>query len=377
MFSPSQNDTIKCVLAGAALLDLSLAGRIDTDLESLIVLDDQPTGSALMDAVLARIAQHPQTTDTQHWIEVLSSAQTLSIPELALRSLEQDGIVARQDQKFLWFSRTRTYPIIDFDAKENVKKRIREVVLSDDVPDPAVAAAACLVEACGLFAEIFNAKEIRARQSRLKNLRQLDLIGREVIRRIAAIERKQILAVRRQTARLRKLVLILSTASALGAAATLLSPRAPIPDRFGPTLWEQLWNNSIWQQWSGYLLLAVSLVGLLIVIGLKNRLLIRIGNYSNWQLTHVGLGLICVFVLFAHTGFRLGDNLNAILMVFFLTSLLLGALTGILIGGTTQLRKFGVKMTRNMRIVPIRTHVIALLPLPALLIVHILIVYLY
>ena len=65
------------------------------------------------------------------------------------------------------------------------------------------------------------------------------------------------------------------------------------------------------------------------------------------------------------------------LMVFYLASLVLGALTGIVIGGVTQFKKMGFNLTRKMRIIPIRAHVIALLPLPALLITHILIVYLY
>ncbi len=377
VFLPTQSDTVKSVLVGAVLIDLSLAGRIDTDLESLIVLSETSTDNALMDEVLKRLARHSKTADTQHWIEALASDQTLSIPELALANLEQNQIIERKERKLLWFLRSRIYPTVDFDSKENVKLRMREVVLSNDVPDPTEAATACLVEACGLFPEIFSESELRQCRSRMQHLRPLDLIGRAVISRIAKIERQQILAARAKTARLQKLVLLLSVVGALAAAVTLLSPRIPIPDQFGPTLLELLWNDSTWQQWSGYILLGISLVGLMIIAALKNRLLNRFWNYSNWQLAHVALGLLCILILFTHTGFRLGDNLNALLMLFYLATLILGALTGIVISGVTQLRKKGVTLTRRMRVIPIRTHIAALLPLPALLVAHILIVYLY
>ena len=297
VFFPTQSDTIKSVLAGAVLIDLSLAGRIDTDLESLIVLSDQPTDNVLMDSVLARLAQHRQTADTQHWIETLASDPTLSIAELALASLEQSAVVKRKEKTLFRRFRRQAYPTVDFDSKEKVRARIQKVVRSDDIPDPSDAATACLAQACGLFSEIFSGAEIKQRRSRIEHLRLLDLIGREVISRIVRIERQQILAIRAKAARLLKLVLILSGVSGLAAGVTLLSPRVPIADQFGPTLLEQLWNDSIWQQWTGYLLLGVSLIGLLIVAALKNRLLQRFGNYCNWQLAHVVLGLVCILIL--------------------------------------------------------------------------------
>ncbi len=377
IFLPTQSDTVKSVLAGAVLIDLSLADRIDTDLQTLMVLDETPTGNVLMDGILSKIAAHAETSDTQHWIKILSSDKSVTIQELALASLVQSGIVEQKDRKFLWLFHSRTFPTIDFESKENVKLRIRDVVLSDDIPHPADAALACLVDACGLFPEILSDLEIKQCRPRMKILRNLDLIGREVINRIAAIERKIIMAVRAQTARLQKLVLVLSIVGGLAAIATLLLPRVPIPDQFGPTRLELLWNDSLWQQWTGYLLLGLSFVGFLIVVLLKKRLLTRLGNYSKWQLAHVALGFFCVLILFAHTGFRLGANLNTMLMLVYLAALVLGGLTGILIGGASQLRKMGISLTRKMRMMPVRAHIIVLFPLPALLITHILIVYLY
>ena len=87
------------------------------------------------------------------------------------------------------------------------------------------------------------------------------------------------------------------------------------------------------------------------------------------------LSLACALALFAHTGFRLGANLNAALMGCYLAVLIFGALTGIATNGAAQLRKLGV--APRLRAAPTKLHTAALYPLPALVVVHLLIVYLY
>ena len=82
-----------------------------------------------------------------------------------------------------------------------------------------------------------------------------------------------------------------------------------------------------------------------------------------------------MLLLFGHTGFRLGANLNAALMGCYVAALISGALAGISIHGASRLRSMG--MTPRLRAVPMRLHVVALFPLPALLVLHILVVYLY
>ena len=44
------------------LMDLALENRIDTDLEGLILIDDTPTGDALLDPTLADIAAGKERT---------------------------------------------------------------------------------------------------------------------------------------------------------------------------------------------------------------------------------------------------------------------------------------------------------------------------
>lgn len=45
-----------CALAGSVLMDLALASKIDTDLETLTIVDSTPTGDGLLDPTLAEVA---------------------------------------------------------------------------------------------------------------------------------------------------------------------------------------------------------------------------------------------------------------------------------------------------------------------------------
>lgn len=101
MFLPIQKHAFECALAGAVLMDLAFAYRIDTDLQALVVTDATPTGNAMLDRILEKIEKRPDTTDTQTWIRVLSTDEAADIREQALASLVERGILERREERFL------------------------------------------------------------------------------------------------------------------------------------------------------------------------------------------------------------------------------------------------------------------------------------
>ena len=375
-FLPVREHAFECALAGAVLMDLAFAYRIDTDLRALVVTDATPTGNPWLDRILGRIAARTDTTDTQAWIRVLSTDEAATIREQALASLVERGIVERREERFLWVFRSVRYPTLDDGAERELEARLAEV-LSDDIPDPRDVALISLVDACRILPDLFPDREMKEVAPRIEQLRRMDLIGREVAGTIADIQRTIVRAARAQAQRFRKMLLSLSAAGALAATATIVVPRVPLPDRFGPDVLEHLWFGGFWQQWSGYLLLALSVASLVIAVIIRQRLVARIAGSHRWRLSHIVLGIACVLALFAHTGFRFGVNVNAALMGFYLAALLSGALAGVAIGGAQRLRQAGAGKTGKPRRVLLRVHVAALCPLPALLAVHILAAYLY
>ena len=368
---PIHEDALDCALAGAVLMDLAFAHRIDTDPHTLVVHDPTPTGHAVLDRVLAKIAARAEAVDIRAWIGALSIDEAAAIREQVLDGLARRGVLERRGGVWPFRFRHRSAPAA---ARETVL-RIREALHGDDIPDPRDVALISLLDACDILPDLFPAREVERRRRRLSQLRRMDPIGREVASAVADAERMVAIALRSRLVRVRRWLLLLAAAGGLAAAATLLAPRIPVPDRFGPTVFERLWFDDVWKQWSGYTLLGCSVAGLAAALLPKLRPVARWSGYNGWRLAHAALGLCCPLLLFAHTGFRLGSDFNAMLMGAYVAMLACGALAGASAYGASWLRKTGVGA--RMRVVPIRLHVAVLCPLPALVIVHVLIVYLY
>ena len=113
--------------AGAALMDLALEDRIDTDLEHLLVSDQTPLGNDLLDPILAEIARSGESPrDTASWITNLAQRSD-EIREKALARLIERGILeaAPGGEVFLsaGVSRSRRYRTADGSTTEEVQLR--------------------------------------------------------------------------------------------------------------------------------------------------------------------------------------------------------------------------------------------------------------
>ena len=126
--------SLEYALAGAALMDLAMEGRIDTDPERLFVVDPTPLGDDLLDPALARIVASDESHDARYWIKQ-TAADAEDIRERSLARLVDRGILHREEDRFMWVLRTRRYPIDDYKAVREVKLRIMGVILSEDIPE--------------------------------------------------------------------------------------------------------------------------------------------------------------------------------------------------------------------------------------------------
>ena len=77
---------LNCAVVGAVLADLSLRSRIDTDMESLFLIDPTETGDPALDPILKEIASEPVQHNTQYWIERLAP-HAESVIDLTLEHL--------------------------------------------------------------------------------------------------------------------------------------------------------------------------------------------------------------------------------------------------------------------------------------------------
>ncbi len=116
--------------------------------------------------------------------------------------------------------------------------------------------------------------------------------------------------------------------SALGLVAALLTLLMN-PISFASTVqvdWHlsQLWTNSFYKQVSGFTLLGLSLVAML--LSLRKRVKrVSFAAYGYWRVMHAVLGVLTLVVLLLHTGLSMGQNLNFMLMFCFMGLALVGA----------------------------------------------------
>ncbi len=174
------------VLAGAALMELALANRIDSDLERLILVDVTPTGDDILDDVLKRLAEADGELTADAVLERLS-VNGEKYQEIALQRLIAKGVLREENGRFLWVFRTRRYPVVDDSEQREVRARLRQLVLTDEIPDPRDVVLICLIDACGLLGLVLGPDEIAQTKTRVEQLGRLDLIGQAVTKAVANI----------------------------------------------------------------------------------------------------------------------------------------------------------------------------------------------
>jgi Golgi phosphoprotein 3 len=174
------------VLAGAALMELALANRIDSDLEQLILVDTTPTGDDILDDVLRQLVEAGTELRAGAVLERIS-VNGEKYQEMALKRLLAKGILREENGRFLWVFHTRRYPIVDDTEQREVRARLRQLVLSDEIPDPRDVVLICLIDACGLLGLVLSPDEIAETKTRVEELSRLDLIGQAVTKAVAEI----------------------------------------------------------------------------------------------------------------------------------------------------------------------------------------------
>lgn len=193
-FIPVRDTAFDHSVAGAALMDLAFANRIDTDADRMTVLDSSPLGHAALDRALSLIASSAEPRTPAAWIAALASDEARAMRDMALDSLIEKGVLERSGAKFLWVFERLRHPVVDDRQERAVKRRVADCLLSDDIPDPRDAALICLTDACGVLPAIFSVHEVDKARPRIDRLRKLDLIGREMSGAIEEIERSIIVA---------------------------------------------------------------------------------------------------------------------------------------------------------------------------------------
>ena len=173
---------LNCAVVGAVLAELSFLSRIDTDVDSLVLVDRAETGNPALDSILKQIADEPGQYNAQYWIERLAICAEKVIDE-TLDRLVDLKILEYHNGDFWTLAQVRwqagkTGGYVVDTAGEFIKLRIMRYIFADEIPDPRDVIIICLVNACDVFRFIFELDD--EAEERIKSICRMDLIGRSI-----------------------------------------------------------------------------------------------------------------------------------------------------------------------------------------------------
>lgn len=173
-------------------------------------------------------------------------------------------------------------------------------------------------------------------------------------------------------------LLYVSYAAVATIVATLLAGPVPFGDSV-QSAWTQvdmLWQSSLVRQVTGFTLLGVSFLALLLSLRRRWKRF-SWGSFTLWRGIHGILGLATLVGFLVHTGMRMGHNFTFALAMVFLLLNLLGAFTGVAAALESRLTGLWGQRLRDWRPKLTQMHIWLFWPLPALVLFHVISVYYY
>jgi hypothetical protein len=179
------SDGLKIGLAGALLADLALHNKINLVNKRLAVIDPSPTGEALLDEALARLAADKKPRKTSAWVEKLADRK---LPKKTAQRLVEKNVLQIVEKHYLWVIPYEVFPQVDASAKYWVKQHLRSAVLAGGETTPGIIAFLSLLKACRLLNLVFTRDEIKAATLKVDGLVKGEPFGAAVAEMIAEIE---------------------------------------------------------------------------------------------------------------------------------------------------------------------------------------------
>lgn len=178
-------DALRYGLAGAVLMDLLIAGRLDLVDEKLVLTDATPIGDAVLDDAALEIGRNEKAGDARYWVDKLGRDH---LEERVLERLVERQILRKEEHRIVWVIPVDRYPTANPAPEREVRERVRAVVLDEAAPDPRTATLIGLMKACNLTTLVFSRDEQRRYGRRLDQIAHGDAVGQAVSRAAAAAQ---------------------------------------------------------------------------------------------------------------------------------------------------------------------------------------------
>jgi hypothetical protein len=146
---------LKLGLISAALTELTLTGKLRVDdFGNVIAAPPAPTGDALLDRIVNRVAQTAPPRPTHYWLQALNN-QTRDAEDLVRQKLVHRGALRVEESRKFFIVRELRFPQQNGGFEQNTRSRLRDVVINNQPPDDRTMALVGLVKMCNLIEAAF------------------------------------------------------------------------------------------------------------------------------------------------------------------------------------------------------------------------------
>jgi hypothetical protein len=166
-------------LAGALLLDLFIAKKIEIRDEKIYAIDSTQTGNKLLDEAIGLIQVKVQAENASFWIKNFNSAID-DLTEKIITGLVDRGVLKREEKKILWLIPVERFPTQDPMPEVLSRIAIRRIVLENEEPDNRTLALLSLIKASNLIDELFLKEERRQAANIIEDYIKNEKIGKVV-----------------------------------------------------------------------------------------------------------------------------------------------------------------------------------------------------
>jgi hypothetical protein len=185
--TPAMSTYYLHAMGGAVVAELILLGRIlyeEQKRKTLVqVVDTRLTGDALLDECFTEIRNEKRPKDVATWIARFHSKRGL-LHRVAER-LWLAGLLRKEEKSVLLVFRRVVYPAQDNRAKNQVRERLRNALLTDSPIDERTRTAIAVARHT-ILARLLDRAEQKARKQRIEALTKNDPNAKAIRRTIAS-----------------------------------------------------------------------------------------------------------------------------------------------------------------------------------------------
>lgn len=174
---PNAREPLQMGLASAILTELTLTGKLRFDgQQNVIVANPAPTGDALLDETLDRIARTAPPRPALYWLQTLPG-QLRDMEGRLIQRLVQRGALRVEESRRMIFLKETRFPQGVAGFEHNIKNRLREVVLHNAPPDERTLALIGLIKMTNLIETVFPFTEWDQARRRIDELTSPQFAG--------------------------------------------------------------------------------------------------------------------------------------------------------------------------------------------------------